>query len=74
MNFINIFVQEHGQAPAFNILDSCELIAKRWALAVGGHDDEKSLFFFSPIFSDQLEDKTDKRSVKSSSDPLTELV
>ena len=28
-NFINIFIGEHGQAPAFNIFESCEQISKR---------------------------------------------
>ena len=71
MNFINIFVQEHGQTPAFNIFESCELIAKRWELLVGGHTDQNFLSF---IFSDQLEEKTDKRNIKSSAGPLNELV
>jgi hypothetical protein len=29
-NFISIFVEEHGQPPAFNIFESCEQIAKRF--------------------------------------------
>jgi len=28
-NFINIFVEEHGQPPAFNLFESCEQVAKR---------------------------------------------
>jgi hypothetical protein len=28
-NFISIFIEEHGQAPAFNLFESCEQIAKR---------------------------------------------
>ena len=28
-NFIDIFTQEHGQAPAFNLFESCEQVAKR---------------------------------------------
>jgi len=28
-NFISIFIEEHGQAPAFNIFESCEQVAKR---------------------------------------------
>jgi len=29
-NFISIFIEEHGQAPAFNIFESCEQVAKRF--------------------------------------------
>lgn len=29
-NFISIFIEEHGQLPAFNIFESCEQIAKRF--------------------------------------------
>jgi len=28
-NFISIFIEEHGQAPAFNLFESCEQVAKR---------------------------------------------
>jgi len=28
-NFINIFIEEHGQPPAFNLFESCEQVAKR---------------------------------------------
>ncbi len=31
-NFINIFIEEHGQPPAFNIFESCEQIAKRFVI------------------------------------------
>lgn len=31
-NFLNIFIEEHGQAPAFNIFESCEQVAKRFAI------------------------------------------
>ncbi|CAF5118571.1 unnamed protein product [Rotaria magnacalcarata] len=29
-NFLNIFVEEYGQHPAFNILESCEQVVKRF--------------------------------------------
>jgi len=29
-NFISIFIEEHGQAPAFNLFESCEQVAKRF--------------------------------------------
>jgi len=28
-NFISIFIEEHGQAPAFNLFESCEQVVKR---------------------------------------------
>ncbi|CAF4707911.1 unnamed protein product [Rotaria sp. Silwood1] len=28
-NFLSIFIEEHGQPPAFNIFESCEQVAKR---------------------------------------------
>jgi len=28
-NFISIFIEEHGQPPAFNIFESCEEVTKR---------------------------------------------
>jgi hypothetical protein len=28
-NFISIFIEEHGQPPAFNLFESCEQVAKR---------------------------------------------
>ncbi|CAF1562584.1 unnamed protein product, partial [Didymodactylos carnosus] len=28
-NFINIFVEEHGEAPSFNIFESCEKVEKK---------------------------------------------
>lgn len=28
-NFVSIFIEEHGQAPAFNLFESCEQVAKR---------------------------------------------
>lgn len=28
-NFITLFVEEHGQEPAFNLFESCEQVAKR---------------------------------------------
>jgi hypothetical protein len=31
-NFINIFIEEHGQPPAFNIFESCEQVAKRFVI------------------------------------------
>ncbi len=31
-NFISIFIEEHGQAPAFNLFESCEQVAKRWVI------------------------------------------
>ena len=30
INFINIFIEENGQPPAFNIFESCEQVAKRF--------------------------------------------
>jgi hypothetical protein len=29
-SFIEIFIEEHGQPPAFNIFESCEQIVKRY--------------------------------------------
>jgi len=31
-NFINIFTEQHGQLPAFNIFESCEQVAKRFVI------------------------------------------
>lgn len=31
-NFIAIFMEEHGQAPAFNLFESCEQVAKRFVI------------------------------------------
>ena len=31
-NFLTIFIEEHGQPPAFSIFDSCEQVFKRLAL------------------------------------------
>jgi hypothetical protein len=31
-NFISIFIEEHGQPPAFNIFESCEEVTKRWVI------------------------------------------
>ena len=29
-DFIRIFIEEHGQPPAFNMFESCEQVAKRF--------------------------------------------
>jgi len=31
-NFLSIFIEEHGQEPAFNLFESCEQIAKRFVI------------------------------------------
>lgn len=28
-NFISVFIEEHGEPPAFNIFESCEEVSKR---------------------------------------------
>ncbi len=32
--FISIFIEEHGQPPAFNLFESCEQVAKRFVISV----------------------------------------
>ncbi|CAF3956927.1 unnamed protein product, partial [Rotaria magnacalcarata] len=37
-NFLNIFVEEYGQHPAFNILESCEQVVKRDELKLNNNE------------------------------------
>ena len=43
INFINIFIEENGQPPAFNIFESCEQVAKRYV----NNLHERDYVFFS---------------------------
>ncbi|CAF4406770.1 unnamed protein product [Rotaria socialis] len=37
-NFLNIFIEEHGQPPAFNIFESCEQVVKRDELKLNNNE------------------------------------
>ena len=39
-NFISIFIEEHGEAPAFNLFESCEQVAKRFVYNENGQLNE----------------------------------
>jgi hypothetical protein len=51
--FISIFIEEHGQPPAFNLFESCEQVAKRFVISVN-----YSNCFWSFCFRDDSEIET----------------
>lgn len=68
INFINIFIEENGQPPAFNIFESCERVAKRLVMIFIR---SSSSFLFSS--SDQLDSNENSNEEKSSRIQLNEL-
>ncbi|CAF4221645.1 unnamed protein product [Rotaria sp. Silwood2] len=60
-NFISIFVEEHGQTPAFNLFESCEKVAKR---------DDKSALRLNEL-SQVCSSRVDKQWKSSIERPIT---
>ncbi|CAF3924692.1 unnamed protein product [Rotaria sordida] len=59
-NFISMFIEEHGEAPAFHLFESCEQIAKR---------DDKSTIRFNEL-SQVCSSRHDKRWKNSIKGPI----
>ncbi|CAF0991347.1 unnamed protein product [Rotaria sordida] len=59
-NFLNIFIEEHGQPPAFNIFESCEQVAKRDQLESSNNNKNNELA--SVVRFNELSDFCSNRS------------
>jgi len=72
-NFINVFVEEHGQPPAFNIFESCEQIVKRDQLESNENDQSSTIQLneLSEFCSNQPKPRFAKRWKHSVGGPMS---
>ncbi|CAF1635025.1 unnamed protein product, partial [Didymodactylos carnosus] len=57
-NFINVFTEEHGEAPSFNIFESCEKVIKKRAVNSDSKEQTKAEDSSENSTTNQLEELT----------------